>query len=496
MAAYRTGRTLNELRWHLEQFFFFPEEAIPNQDVESWLLKLIPLVREVLEVLKSVQVERQIFSEVANWNAMLRSDAEQLGEHTGETCEHYLWRARGGHFDEYFNDVTALGRDTAARIQTALLDALADQEPLQLAFQLGLMVDQGIRPEDSMQFVFIQVDEDAEAWSYLSLPKACMVDRFCSRAVTPNALLWPLKIRELWHHLQIAVELPKAILDFHKQPATVDEVAQITELLDEAAERGFDRRESLNQGAATCSIPTEDGLSGSALVLPDYVLASGITRATPSNSTSSAQSPSHPASSSPEHPEVPVITGHERKKRVQSKQPRVSNAETDKRVGDYLKDHPDATLAEVARDTGLPKSSISNTQSLKTHDKPLKLEKAKGPRTRNLRSDRALEPASVEYDPARRSVDRESLEVLIGNYATADEKNAYFAPMSNRDAIAEKLLRRVKGEVDEYLSTQGTEYEKKEYEQMVNQGDYGWVCWFAGEIREKDARRLDRQIIL
>jgi hypothetical protein len=220
------------------------------------------------------------------------TSSEDTGAEVNETIKVYERRARGNDVDDYFDDATGFGRDTVESLLGVIRQALGGADALLMAVELGIEVDQGVRPPDSMRYVFCtepnrehwerkrsgkyrdavaarrraigcvrrlnaerrnssSEDDDEEAvedeateqdpvppppW----LPAETRIGyRFWLTAHDAPDPEWSLGIRRLWSRLRIPAELPKPLYALHKREVPVGVIARIVGLIDVAAEDGF-----------------------------------------------------------------------------------------------------------------------------------------------------------------------------------------------------------------------------------------------------------------
>jgi hypothetical protein len=311
--AYTLGRRLNRLRWLLEQKVLLPaearlegarwwaaldppaatapcpDEALPKGGIAPLLHELIPLVRDLVGDPAAVPIERAVFEQIDQWDAWW--DSEDMSGEVYETIDRYEQLARDGEFDSRLDDATVRGRRVADSVRGAIVRALGGSGQLVAALDLGRLVDQGIRPPDSMRFVFRwelhpsrwrrrrsrayreavanrrravganrrfraehrlrpSPEEDPEGASGRGVPppipripklpwKFQLVARFCPMSDLPPDPNWSLEVRSSWARLDMPLELPRVLSALYKRPVGGGALARVIARIDEVVMQCF-----------------------------------------------------------------------------------------------------------------------------------------------------------------------------------------------------------------------------------------------------------------
>jgi hypothetical protein len=160
-SAYTLGKRINELRWLLEQSLLLSRDF--GTEIDDNFKRLIPCARALVSDPAVVQVERAIDDQL-KWFTYIKS-SENAADESGETfqqCKDLFLGEETAPEDERA-DVTRLARFAIREIEEAVAKALGDRQDLLAAVELGELVDQGVRPQDSKQFIF-QVEPNPEWW--------------------------------------------------------------------------------------------------------------------------------------------------------------------------------------------------------------------------------------------------------------------------------------------------------------------------------------------
>jgi hypothetical protein len=138
----------------LVELAIFDQRAVPNGAVDPLLNAFIPRIRRLVGPRNALEPERVIGRRITNWDYWIHS--EDAVDSTYATKQAYQERAGGEDLDPDFDDATAHGRDITEEVQKAIVAALGDRRSLVDALELGILVDRGVRPPDSPEFVLRQ----------------------------------------------------------------------------------------------------------------------------------------------------------------------------------------------------------------------------------------------------------------------------------------------------------------------------------------------------
>lgn len=478
--AFMLGRLLNEIRWRLELAVFF-SAALPEDGVENLLSDCVPWVRALLSDPAAACVEEIILDQAKTWNYWATS--EYAADTVAETIHHYVGLAKGEDVEEFFDDATELARRIENSIFEALVDALQGHQRVKTAIRLGRLVDRAFRPRDAARYAYRLVLERAS--NPLQRPRNQVEGRFCERSNEPPSPRWSLRIRKLWPLLGTKTILHQSIYDhvtyalvpgesFERIVESIGEEVRKVLLNGEVAsdvQRGLTAENALDAMSADNTAVTLGATSDSS----EKRGALGIRSSNLRSAQSDAQG-----------------RGEEsrRRGRVQSRNPRITKEEAERRVAHFLTDHPNASIISVEHGVSVPRSSVARTEAWKNRRSTIAASEGRSVRTRNLKK------SSVESFGSREALSQETdlgdlLEVQLLPLATHGEQSAYRnAPSSEKREVMETILRRIKHELYEHC--QNHEDEKVALDRLVSDGNLECVLKYYEQVQERSSERLGR----
>ncbi len=152
VTAYEIGRCLNRIRWCLDQAVFCSTQFW-DKELPPLLHELISIVRRLLNDPTNALIEGRIHDEIRLWSEGRKG--EWFAEEYNTTISNYNRWAKDGFSNE--PDDTALtsrGQLFAQDVRSLIREAIGDKSLLMKAIGFGIIVDQGIRPNDCTRFIF------------------------------------------------------------------------------------------------------------------------------------------------------------------------------------------------------------------------------------------------------------------------------------------------------------------------------------------------------
>ena len=572
--AYTLGRSLNQIRWQLEQAPFF-KKALPKGGVRRLLNDLVPPVRILLQDPAAARVEAAIVRRIELWGEW--TTRESAGDEVSETFDRYRDRAETGRLDEDFDDATEYGRSVERSLLKAFLAALRDHRHLINLIKLGRLVDQGIHPPDALRYVFrevpippqtrvfrlgdggtgydlrlfsslndvtdvpregkklilvasvgqvlhfrmfdhggdmvedtderkltakaTQIDDLKELLRDLwpphrlttnekgrilddvtsivghALSTSCAVtirtkfaSGFCRLVNEPPEPEWSLKLRKLWHRAGMTVPPPEAVYSLSMSEQVPPEGSEsIVASIDEKATEVFFKNEDTTGDSM---LSTAQQLAGSTpaddmiVELPPAKDLEGASKA-----IRCPLEPSGEGALPHRGDDDGKTTGPLR--RVQSKNPRISKGEAERRVGDFLRTHPDAKIGDVVKAVKVPKSSVYGTDAWQKRPKNLGFQEDRSVRAKNIGLSQlhSNEAPPIEEDPDAELDFKIVILPFFDRHAEASEKSDYQgASVTDKFPILVAFMERVKNTIYEYDQNDASMV--KAFQRMIADEDF------------------------
>lgn len=229
-AAYSLGRILNKVGWRLDQAIFFPDEALPGGRVNALLGMPVSLVRRLFTDPDSAHVEELLNGSISRWEGVV--GAEDIGAEIESTIKWYTTWNRDPFSEPDFTDATGYGRSILDKVIDGVRSHLEGEPFLLALLEFGILVDQGLRPQETTPSVF-QYRERGHRYR-ISM-------KYCPVAETPLDPNWALEVRSRWKELELPDGLPQPLFDLHYGHEDMSAVEAIVKSIDEAVKERVQR---------------------------------------------------------------------------------------------------------------------------------------------------------------------------------------------------------------------------------------------------------------